>query len=75
MADIVETLYRYESEQGHGLSFEAGVKISVTEKGDNGWWRGILLNNNIDNGDKPQEQEGWFPASYVEEINQKKNEV
>eukprot|EP00794_Sanderia_malayensis_P009109 gene9109-10082_t len=70
MADIVKTLYSYESDQGHGLSFEAGVKINVTERGDNGWWRGNLLNNNNNDGNDNDNSEfhGWFPASYVTEI-------
>ncbi len=65
MSDIVETLYPYQSDQGQGLSFEAGMKISVQERGENGWWKGSLLKNDSEDGQP--EAEGWFPASYVDE--------
>lgn len=61
MTDIVETLYSYAG--GNGFDFEAGEKINVQERGDNGWWRGTLLDST---DGKMSEKEGWFPSSYVE---------
>ena len=61
MNDIVTTIYAYTGE--HGLNFEAGEKLNVLERGENGWWRGALLKD----GDSTDGSlEGWFPSSYVE---------
>lgn len=58
MEDKVETIYAYDGDQG--LKFEAGEQIRVLERGDNGWWRGCVV-------DDPSGIHGWFPASYVEQ--------
>ncbi|XP_065065945.1 growth arrest-specific protein 7-like isoform X2 [Rhopilema esculentum] len=62
MNDIVTTIYAYTGE--HGLNFEAGEKLNVLERGENGWWRGALLKDGGDSTDGSLE--GWFPSSYVE---------
>ena len=64
MTDIVQTIYAYQGE--HGLNFEAGDKIQVKERGENGWWRGTLLKNGDSTDGELSEKEGWFPSSYVE---------
>ena len=48
-------LYSYEGQQEGDLSFNADDHIIVFEALDNGWWRGCHGDN-----------EGWFPATYVE---------
>lgn len=42
------------------LQFKKGNKITVIEKADNGWWKGIC-----------EGQVGWFPETYVRPIPKK----
>lgn len=46
--------YNYKAQQPDELSLTKGVKVSVLEKSDDGWWRGES------NGSS-----GWFPSNYV----------
>ena len=48
--------YKFESSSANELSLEEGDEITVTEKREDGWWRGTCGG-----------QEGWFPGSYVKE--------
>ena len=48
-------MYRYEVLHEGDLAFEAGDLVAVLETQENGWCRGVR-----------GEQEGWFPASYVQ---------
>lgn len=64
MTDVVHTIYPYKDE--HGFSFNAGEKIEVKERGENGWWRGAVLAINDSTDTEVSEREGWFPSSYVE---------
>ncbi|KAJ2954035.1 hypothetical protein O0L34_g2246 [Tuta absoluta] len=57
----VKALYDYASRQDDELSFCKHAVITNVEKPDEGWWRG-------DYGGKRQH---WFPANYVQEIEQR----
>ena len=48
-------IYPYTVQQEGDLSFKKGETVIVFEMLANGWWRGCS-----------NEQEGWFPATYVE---------
>jgi len=54
----VRAIYDYTAKNGEELTFKVGDLINVLEERDGGWWKGAL-------GD----QEGLFPANYVEYIN------
>jgi len=64
MTDIVHSIYAYDGD--NGFKFRAGEKILVKERGENGWWRGTLLNQGDSTNGEIEEKEGWFPSSYVE---------
>lgn len=55
-SSIAIAKYNYKSQQIDELSLTKGDRISVLEKSDDGWWRGILKG-----------QSGWFPSNYVTE--------
>ncbi|KAI5640351.1 phosphatidylinositol-specific phospholipase c, Y domain-containing protein [Phthorimaea operculella] len=57
----VKALYDYCARQDDELSFCKHAVITNVEKPDEGWWRG-------DYGGKRQH---WFPANYVQEIEQR----
>ncbi|EDO43872.1 predicted protein [Nematostella vectensis] len=52
-----KAIYDYQATQSDELTIHPGDIITVTARLDNGWWQGDLNN-----------QQGIFPASYVEEI-------
>ncbi|KAF9900157.1 hypothetical protein EC991_007818 [Linnemannia zychae] len=58
---IVRALYPYVSEDPNtiSLSFEADDLIQVVTQLDSGWWYGFCNQNR-----------GWFPSNFVEEITQ-----
>lgn len=52
-----QVLYEFAAEQSDQLSINPGDIINVTEKNTDGWWKGECSNRT-----------GFFPGSYVEEI-------
>lgn len=48
--------YNYKAQQPDELTLTKGVKLSVLEKSDDGWWKGDL-----------DGVIGWFPSNYVVE--------
>eukprot|EP00053_Salpingoeca_punica_P018891 m.187700 g.187700 ORF g.187700 m.187700 type:complete len:655 (+) comp17526_c4_seq2:977-2941(+) len=56
----VRARFSYDSKEGEGLSLTEGALLRVVQKAESGWWKGVVAN---DPG-----REGWFPASYVEEV-------
>ncbi|XP_052771631.1 SH3 and PX domain-containing protein 2A-like isoform X2 [Mya arenaria] len=50
------TIASFADPVGDGISFEAGQNVKVLEKSDNGWWYIDI-----------EGQEGWAPATYIEE--------
>lgn len=53
---IAVAKYNYKSQQIDELSLNKGDHVTVLEKSDDGWWRGILMG-----------EMGWFPSNYVTE--------
>jgi len=60
----VRALYDYQAQRQDELTFTKRSIIQNVNKQDGGWWRG-------DYGDKRQ---GWFPANFVEEIDDSDSE-
>ena len=56
--DIVMALYEYKAQRGDELDLILGDEIQVLVKENENWWMGKLMKNG---------QEGYFPASYVQE--------
>jgi hypothetical protein len=56
--DLVIALYEYKAQRGDELDLELGDEILVLVKENDNWWMGKLVKNG---------QEGYFPASYVQE--------
>ncbi len=56
--DIVIALYDYKSQRSDELDLNKGDEILVLVKENDQWWMGELIRN---------KQEGYFPASYVQE--------
>ncbi|KAK3099932.1 hypothetical protein FSP39_012047 [Pinctada imbricata] len=52
-----KVLYPYQAQGSGQLDLEREDVVTVTERDENGWWKGKL-------GDK----EGWFPGSYVKPV-------
>ncbi|ESO92110.1 hypothetical protein LOTGIDRAFT_56530, partial [Lottia gigantea] len=50
-------LYQFEAQLDSQISLKPDEIVSVMEKAENGWFRGEVLGKS-----------GWFPSSYVEEI-------
>jgi len=58
IADFVIT--NSTDQESNFISLKKGDLIDVKEKGSDGWWYGF---------NKRSKEEGWFPASYVNESN------
>ncbi|TGZ74462.1 hypothetical protein CRM22_000932 [Opisthorchis felineus] len=56
---ICQALFAYPANQPDELSIERGDRIQVVEKSSDGWWRGVLVDQDR------QSQMGWFPSNYV----------
>lgn len=58
--EIYMTIANFNAEKvGDGLSFDAGVAVSVVTKNPNGWWYVEI-----------KDREGWVPSSYLEKRQQ-----
>lgn len=55
VSEVVEAQYDFTSKVQGELEFQRGQKVTVTDKSDENWWKGIC------NG-----KEGLFPATYVQ---------
>ena len=63
--EIMQACYQYTGEgQAQNLPFEPGALITVTERADTGWFRGVT-----------NQRQGWFPASYVQPVSVRKEET
>ncbi|OON19824.1 SH3 domain protein, partial [Opisthorchis viverrini] len=56
---ICQALFAYPANQPDELSIERGDRIQVVEKSSDGWWRGVLVDQDR------QSRMGWFPSNYV----------
>ena len=56
-----KALYEYTNDDPENLDLSPGDVVDVTETPNTGWWKGRVGT-----------REGWFPASYVQEISGKK---
>ena len=63
----VRGLYDFSSSDPSKLPFKVGETIYVIKKHESGWWNGVIP------GDKVRF--GWFPATYVEELNKAAVEI
>nr|XP_032836646.1 ephexin-1-like [Petromyzon marinus] len=55
----VQCVHAYTAQQADELALEQADVVNVTRKTPDGWMQGVRL---------ADDQRGWFPASYVEEI-------
>ena len=53
-AETATALYNYDGADENDLTFKKGDVIEITEKIDEGWWRGTMGGH-----------EGLFPSNYV----------
>ncbi|XP_066291734.1 growth arrest-specific protein 7-like isoform X3 [Branchiostoma lanceolatum] len=63
---LCRALYDFVPEPGEqGLSFEAGDWVRVLQTAEDGWWE----------GEKDGGVRGWFPATYVELVDESQTEI
>ncbi|CAM9161058.1 unnamed protein product, partial [Lampetra fluviatilis] len=55
----VQCVHAYAAQQADELALEQADVVNVTRKTPDGWMQGVRL---------ADDQRGWFPACYVEEI-------
>lgn len=60
--DTVIALYDFPGTQTYHLPLNLGDTIYVLSKNNNGWWDGVIINNN-------EIMRGWFPNNYVRSVN------
>lgn len=59
-------LFDYRVKRPDELALSKNDKISVLERNDDGWWRGI--NRTTSSADGNCNREGWFPSNFVREL-------
>ena len=56
-ADLYVVRHFYKAEDNTQLTLQTGRIVEVLEKLPNGWWRGVV-----------DDEEGWFPANFVRKL-------
>ncbi len=56
-AELYIVRHQHIAEDDSQLGLSTGRIVEVIEKNDNGWWRGTI-----------EDQEGWFPSSFVQKL-------
>lgn len=60
--DVAEAMYNYQPNGPTDLPLYPGLRVEITERLNNDWWRGKDMNT---------QQEGIFPANYVKVVQEK----
>ena len=53
--DVYRVTFDFDASSDHELALKAGDLVTVVDKTDNGWWKGLC-----------DGRSGWFPETYVE---------